>query len=438
MKLRKTPKVIIIGGGFGGINLAKGLANAPVEIILIDKNNYHTFQPLLYQVAIGAIEGDSVGFPIRRIFTNQANFRFLMAEVEEIIPNKKLVNTSMGPINYDHLVIATGSDSNFFGNKSAKKWAMPMKSITEALNIRNLILQNLEAVSFTDNVQEKMALMTFVVVGGGPTGVELAGALAELRTLILMKDYHDLKSSEMTVYLIEGKSELLAAMSNRASAQACEYLKKAKVKTINGVHVESYDGFTLKVDNGKVIETRNVFWTAGVNGKVPQGLPASAINEAGRVMTDEYHRVNGYDEIYAIGDAAAMITDRTPEGHPGIAPAAIQQGQHLARNLQNMLNGSPTTPFRYRDKGSLATIGRNKAVADFGKIFLRGFFAWVLWGAVHIMSIAGFTSKGSIFLNWVINYINRNSDNRLIIGGIVSFRKKKIVREQVGTPTGYR
>lgn len=409
------PKIVIIGGGFGGIELARSLKKAPVDVVLLDKHNYHTFQPLLYQVAIGAIEADSVGFPIRRIFTKQNNFKFLLTEVERVCPEEKKLVTAMGDVMYDYLVIATGSNTNFFGNKTIEQFVMPMKNIPEALNLRSVILQNLEAVTFTKDVDEKMALMTFVVVGGGPTGVELAGALAELRKLILMKDYHDLKSEEMKVYLIEGKPVLLAAMSEKASVKAKEYLEEKSVTIFNGVHVKSYDGMTLEVDDGMIIKTRNVFWAAGVKGQVPKGLSADVINKSGRIQTDKISRVNGWPNIFAIGDAAAVTTTELPNGHPGVAPVAIQQGKHLAKNLVNIVNGYEPTPFKYKDKGSLATIGRNQAVADIAKLHLNGFVAWLLWGLVHIMSLAGFTNKGIIFFNWVINYFNSNSDNRLII-----------------------
>jgi NADH dehydrogenase len=338
-----------------------------------------------------------------------------LTKVEKIIPEKNKVFTTMGEINYNYLIIATGSNTNFFGNRSIEEYAMPMKNIPEALNLRSLILQNLEAVLFAKDTAEKMALMTFAVVGGGPTGVELAGALAEMRKVILMKDYQDLKSREMKVYLIEGKPVLLANMSGNASAKAKKYLEDKQVTVFNGVHVESYDGYTLKVDDGMVITTKNVFWAAGVKGEIPDGVPAGIINKSGRIKTDAVNRVYGLKNIFAIGDVAAITTPETPHGHPGVAPAAIQQGRHLAKNLMQLINNKEPIPFHYREKGSLATIGRNQAVADLGNIHLHGFIAWILWGLVHIMSIAGFTNKGIIFFNWVINYLRRNSDNRLII-----------------------
>ena len=409
------PRVVIIGGGFGGLALAQKLKKAPVEILLLDKNNYHTFQPLLYQVAIGSIEADSIGFPIRRIFTKQNNFSFNLAEVQKINPESNTVTTDIGTIHYDYLVIATGSNTNFFGNKEIEHFAMPMKNIPEALNLRSLILQNLETALVTTDMREKFALMTFVVVGGGPTGVELSGALAEMRHLILGKDYHGLSKYDMRVYLVEGKDRLLAAMSPQASEKAKKFLTDGDVTIFNSAHVQSYDGFYLTIDNGKTIKTRNVLWAAGVKGEVPDGIPPDIITRGTRIQTDEINRVKGYQNIFAIGDVAAIITAETPFGHPGVAPAAIQQGQWLGKNLVHLIKGEATEPFRYVDKGTLATIGRNQAVADLGKLRFQGFFAWLLWGFVHLLSLAGFANKGIIFFSWFINYFNKNSDNRLII-----------------------
>ena len=414
-KKSTKPRIVIIGGGFGGLELAKNLKNAPVDVLLLDKHNYHTFQPLLYQVAAGGIAADSIGFPIRRIFTKQNNFRFALAEVEQINPENNTLTTNIGTIYYDYLVIATGSNTNFFGNKEIEHFAMPMKNIPEALNLRSLILQNLEMSLVSKDPEEKAALMTFVVVGGGPTGVELSGALAEMRQLILMKDYHGLRKHNMKVYLVEGKADLLAAFSPDASTKAKKFLVDMEVTIFNNVHVQSYNGIELKIDDGTTILTRNVLWAAGVKGEVPGGMPETTITRGNRLQTDEISRVNGYTNIFAIGDVAAMITPETPNGHPGVAPAAIQQGNCLAKNLVRIIKGEATAPFKYKDKGSLATIGRNKAVADLGWLHLQGFFAWILWGAVHIMSLAGFTNKGTIFFSWAISYFTKNSDNRLII-----------------------
>jgi NADH dehydrogenase len=409
------PRVVIIGGGFAGLQLAKKLKNAPVEIIMLDKHNYHTFQPLLYQVAMGAIPADSIAFPIRRIFTYQDNFSFNLAYVESVNAGENTVVTNIGDIHYDYLVIATGSNTNFFGNKELESCTMPMKNVPEALNLRGLTLQHLEKAIVTKDKEEKDALMTFVVVGGGPTGVELSGALGEMRHLILEKDYHGLSKNDMKVYLVEGKDRLLAAMSGGASTKAKEFLQANDVTIYNSVHVESYDGLTLKIDDGTILKTRNVFWAAGVMGEVPDGMEKAIIVRGSRIQTDDINRVKGYENIFAIGDVSAIISEEYPNGHPGVAPAAIQQGAWLAKNLIHLINNEPTQPFKYHDKGTLATIGRNKAVADLGKIHFQGFFAWFLWGFVHIISLAGFSNKTSVILTWIINYFTKNSDNRLIV-----------------------
>ncbi|HEY0246237.1 MAG TPA: FAD-dependent oxidoreductase, partial [Mucilaginibacter sp.] len=305
---RTKPRVVIIGGGFAGIQLAKKLKKAPVDILMLDKHNYHTFQPLLYQVAMGAIAADSIAFPIRRIFTYQDNFSFHLAYVKQINPESNTVTTNIGDIHYDYLVVATGSNTNFFGNKEIEHFSMPMKNVPEALNLRGLVLQHLEKATVATNIEERAALMTFVVVGGGPTGVELSGALGEMRKLVLMKDYHGLSKQDMKVFLIEGKDRLLAAMSDEASKKAKQYLSANDVMIYNSVHVQSYDGLELKIDDGMMIKTRNVFWAAGVMGEVPQGIPAATIARGSRIQTDEINRVKGYENIFAIGDVSAIIS----------------------------------------------------------------------------------------------------------------------------------
>jgi NADH dehydrogenase len=409
------PRIVIIGGGFGGIQLAKKLKNKPVEILLLDKHNYHTFQPLLYQVATGVLEGDSIGFPIRRIFTHQKNFTFHMAMVQKIDFDNNTVIADAGEFEYDYLVIATGANTNFFGNKELEHFTMPMKNIAEAQNLRSLMLQNLEKALVTKDKAERDALLTFVVVGGGPTGVELSGALSELREYILCKDYPGLCNADMKVYLVEGKPVLLGAMSPQASVKAKQFLSEMDVTIFNSVHVESYDGNMLKIDDGTTIKTRNVFWAAGVRGEVPAGIPPGIIAKGSRIQTDEINRVQGCKNVFAIGDVSAVISDANPAGFPGVAQVALQQGKQLAKNLINIINGEPTTPFVYTDLGTMATIGRNKAVADLRRLHFQGFFAWLLWMFVHLMSLAGFSNKAIVFFNWAIGYFTRNSDNRLIV-----------------------
>lgn len=418
MELKKTagrPRVVIIGGGFAGINLAKKLKDKPVEVLLLDKHNYHTFQPLLYQVAMGYIEADSIAFPLRRIFGKQKNFTFNLADVKKINPEKNTITADIGEIAYDYLVIATGADTNFFGNKQIEHFAMPMKNVGEALNIRSFMLQNLEKAVIQTDPEERDALLTFVVVGGGPTGVELSGALAEIRNHVLTDDYPSLSKEDMKVYLVEGKPVVLGAMSSHASDSAYDALKKMGVTIYNSVHVTEYDGSEAKISDGKVIRTRNVFWAAGVTGLYPWGLEKGTIARGNRIQTDEINRVVGYENIFAIGDVSAMITAQYPNGLPGMAQPAIQTGQHLAKNIMHLINNEPTEPFKYFDKGSLATIGQNKAVADIWKLHFHGFVAWIIWMFVHLMSLVGFTNKLSVMANWMLKYLTHNTDDRLIV-----------------------
>jgi NADH dehydrogenase len=422
-KIAGLPRVVIIGAGFGGISLAKNLKDQPVELLMLDKNNYHTFQPLLYQVATGAIEADSIVFPIRRIFAGQKNFTFKLANVITINPENNSVMTDIGEIDYDYLVIATGANTNFFGNKDIEQYAMPMKNLNEALDIRSFMLQNLERAAITTDNTEKEALLTFAVVGGGPTGVELSGALAEMRNQVLAKDYPLLDIEQMKVHLVEGKPELIAAMSSNASAAARNTLEDMGVLIHNNVHVKSYDGYELVIGDGMIIKTRNVFWAAGVTGEMPAGLPETSIGKGNRIQTDAINRVTGFRNIFAIGDVAATVTTEMPNGVPGMAQGAIQTGRHLAINIIHLINGENTVPFKYFDKGSMATIGQNKAVADIGKLHLKGFPAWLMWMFVHLMSLVGFSNKLSVFASWTIKYFTKNSDNRLIVR---SYTRRKL------------
>ncbi len=409
------PRIVIIGGGFGGIELAKRLKDKPVEVLMVDKNNYHTFQPLLYQIAMGDIEADSIAFPLRKIFVGQKNFSFRMANVQQINPEKNTLTTDIGEIAYDYVVIATGSTTNYFGNADLEKNTMPMKSIPEALNLRSLILQNIEKAIIAESQEEREALLNFVVVGGGPTGVELSGALAEMRNYVLTYDYPELRKEDMKVYLVEGKERLLASMSEQATKKAKDFLTELDVEVHNSVHVKSYTGDELIIDNGKTIQTRNVLWAAGVKGEVLKGIPQEIIVRGNRIQTDEFNRVKGYINVFAIGDVAAVITPETPEGHPGVAPAAVQQGKHLAKNLLLLANGHEMEPFKYFDKGSLATIGKNLAVADLGRLRFQGFFAWLIWGFVHLMSLVSARNRLVVLINWAGSYFSNSSGSRLII-----------------------
>lgn len=409
------PKVVIVGGGFGGIELAKRLKNKEVEVLMLDRHNYHTFQPLLYQVATGGLEADSIAFPLRKIFKNQRNFTFRVTEVERIDTERKLVHCTIGEINYDYLIIATGSDTNYFGQKEIEHFSMPMKTIPEALNLRSMILQNLEEALIEPDPARKNSLLTFVVVGGGPTGVELSGALAELKKHVLPKDYPELSADEIKVYLIEGSPELLGSMSAQASSKAKKFLQKLGVEVFTNLRVESYDGKRIKLSGGQAINTTNVLWSAGVKGATPDGLAPDAITRGNRILVDEFNCVKGQDHIFAIGDVAASITDKQPNGLPGVAPVAIQQGTQLAKNIIHLINNEKPEAFRYFDKGSMATVGRNLAVVDIGKIRFQGIFAWFVWMFVHLMSLVGFRNKVVTFVNWVWSYFSYDRGTRLII-----------------------
>ena len=411
----KFPLVVIVGAGFGGLEAAKHLANQPVEVLMLDKHNYHVFQPLLYQVATGSLEAESIAFSIRKNFGSQKNFRFRIAEVMGVNTGTNTLDTTIGDIKYDYLVIATGSTTNFFGNKDIEHFAMPMKSIPEALNLRYMILQNLEEAVLQKTQEEREPYLTFVLVGAGPTGVELAGALAELRNHVLDKDYPELSKTQMKVYLVDFLPTVLGQMSDQASKAAKDFLTRMGVEVLLNVKVESYDGNIIKFEDGKTIRTKNVIWSAGVMGVIPKGISTENIVRGNRIKTDDISRVDGLSNVFAIGDVAAVITDETPKGHPGVAQVAIQQGKQVAKNIVHIVKGEPTAPFKYNDKGSLATIGRSKAVADLGKIKFQGFFAWLVWMFVHLISLLGFRNKVIVFINWLGSYINNNGGTRLII-----------------------
>ncbi len=403
----KVPRIVIIGCGFGGLQLAKSLAKVAVQVVLIDKNNYFTFQPLLYQVATAGLEADSIAYPIRKIFEGQKNFHFRMGEVQEIVAEKNVLLTNIGEVKYDHLVIATGSTTNFFGNASFEKYAMPMKSVTETLNLRSLILQNFEKALLTKDVQEQIALMTFVVVGGGPTGVELAGALSELKRHVLPNDYPELDFRKMRVILIENGGDVLQMMSESNKKKAKSYLELLGVEMWLNTGVKDYDGKNIETNTGKNLVASTLIWA--------NGLSQDSISPRGRILVDEYCKVKNQQNIYAIGDVACMITEDFPNGHPQIAPAAIQQAQLVASNFEKTFKQWTLDRFRYFDKGTMATVGRNKAVAQVGKLNIGGFAGWFVWMALHLMLLVGYRNRLIVFVNWVWSYFSYDRNIRLII-----------------------
>lgn len=408
------PRIVIVGGGFGGLNLAKGLRKTKAQVVLLDKNNFHTFQPLLYQVATAGLEPDSIAGPLRKSFEGNPNYFFRMVKVIGVNPTLNQVETTVGNLSYDYLVLANGSVTNYFNKKDFRPKVLPLKRVVHALDVRSHILQNFEQAVMTKDQNEFEKLMNIVVVGGGPTGVEVSGALAELKRFILPKDYPDLDFTQMKIHLIEGSDRLLNGMSDFAGKEALSYIKKMGIDVQLNTFVEDYDGDTVQLNNG-TIKTATVVWSAGVRGNVVAGLDATSV-ERSRILVDEFNKVKGSENIFAIGDVAMMQLTDYPNGHPMMAPVAIQQGRHLAKNLTKDIQGKEMEPFDYFDKGSMATIGKNKAVVDMPNgMHFKGFFAWLIWMFVHIMYLIGFRNKLITLNNWLWSYFTYDKGTRLII-----------------------
>lgn len=410
-------RVVIVGAGFAGLEVAQRLSKrSDLQIVLLDKNNYHQFQPLFYQVAMAGIEPSSISFPLRKIFQSCKNVHIRMTEVYKVVPERKVIDTHLGEIAYDSLIIATGADTNYYGMKEIEQRAIPMKSVGEALALRNRILQNFEDALTSEEHEERVALMNVVVVGGGPTGVELAGTLAEMKRFILPKDYPDLNFESMQIYLLEGMDQVLAAMSDEASNKACEYLKNLGVTVHTGQMVTDFDGKQVVTKQGLRIATTNLVWAAGVKASVLNGFAPEAIGPGGRLKVNAFSQVDGYEDIYALGDVSIMSGDTEhPKGHPQLAQPAIQQAKNLARNMKRNKEGRSPEPFRYRDLGTMATVGRNLAVVDLPFWKFQGFFAWLTWMFVHLISIVGVRNRVVVFINWLWNYITYDQSLRLII-----------------------
>jgi NADH:ubiquinone reductase (H+-translocating) len=409
-------RVVIIGAGFGGLATAQKLAgNQNFQVVLIDKNNYHQFQPLFYQVATAGLEPSAISFPLRYAFHNAHNVHVRVTEVKKILPENKQIETSLGNIDYDFLVLGIGADTNFFGMKNIQERALPMKSVGEALGLRNRLLENFEKALVSDDADERTGLMNIVVVGGGPTGVEVSGTLAEMRKHVLPNDYPELNFGLMQIYLVESGAELLGPMSIESQVKSKEYLERLGVKVMLSTRVTDFDGTNVFLGDGSTIRTNNLVWAAGVKANSLEGINPEVIVRGGRMKVNRFNQIEGYEDVFAIGDVAFMTEEKYPKGHPQIAQPAIQQAKLLSKNLLKIIKNEPLKAFTYTDLGSMATVGRNLAVVDLPFWKFQGFFAWLTWMFVHLMAIVGVKNKLLIFVNWLWNYVTYDQSLRLII-----------------------
>ena len=417
--LPKTDKkrVVIVGGGFGGLKLANKLRNSDFQVVLVDRNNYHQFPPLIYQIASAGIEPSSISFPFRKIFQKRSNFFFRMAEVRSVFPEQNILQTSIGKVRYDYLVLAAGTTTNFFGNKNVEEHAIPMKNVSEAMGLRNALLENFERALTCASETERQELLNVVIVGGGATGVEVAGALSEMKNHVLPKDYPDMPSSLMNIYLIEAGTRLLPAMSEQTSQHVLNYLRKMGVNVLLNKMVTDYDHHRVILKDGSQIATRTFIWVSGVAAEKITNLDGEHLGRGARIIVDEHNRVKGFDNIFSIGDQCIMPEGdpHYPGGHPQLAQVAIQQGKLLARNLKALEKGKSLKSFRYRNLGAMATVGRNRAVAEFSTMKMAGFWAWIMWLVVHLRSILGIRNKSIVLFNWVWNYFSYAQSLRFIV-----------------------
>lgn len=409
-------RVVIVGGGFGGLKLANRLRNSGFQVVLIDKNNYHQFPPLIYQIASAGIESSAIAFPFRKMFKRRKDFYYRMAEARAVFPEQKILQTSIGKVKYDYLVFAAGTTTNFFGNKHIEEEAIPMKTLAEAMGLRNALLGNLERSVTCATEQERQELLNIVIVGGGATGIEIAGAIAEMKRYVLPKDYPELRGDGLHIYLVEASDRLLSGMSHESSQKARKFLEKMGVNVMLNKKVTDYNDHKVMLEDGTSIPTRSFIWVSGVRANAIENIPAASIGRGGRIKVDEFNRVTGLDDVFCIGDQCIMSGDPAyPNGHPQLAQVAIQQGQLLADNLKHLLRGERMQPFAYRNLGSMATVGRNKAVAELSSFKTQGWFAWVLWLVVHLRSILGVRNKIAVLFNWVWDYISYGHSIRLIV-----------------------
>lgn len=407
------PRVVILGGGFAGLKLARKLNTKFVQTVLIDENNYHTFQPLMYQVATAGLEPDSIAYPLRKTLKHKQRTHIRMAKVLNVDIKGQVINTSIGDLKYDYLVIATGAKTNYFGNANIEKYAMPMKSLTESLDLRSLILQNFEKALTESKEEEKDSHMNFMIVGGGPTGVELAGAFAELKKHILPKDYPDLDIRRMQIHVVEAGDRLLGPMSDKASKNALKYLRRIGVNVWTNTLVKDYDGYVVTTSKEN-FQSKTLIWAAGVTGNIPNGVPNEFV-EKGRIVVNDMCSLAGHNNVFVTGDVAFMRTKAFPNGLPMLGSVAQQQGVYVAKSIINKVRGKITKPFNYIDKGTMATIGRNMAVVDLRGYHFSGLLAWLTWLLVHLMLLIDYRSKIIVFVNWVWSYINFDRGTRLIV-----------------------
>lgn len=412
----EAKRIVVVGGGFGGLRLCTDLVKNPnYQVVLIDRNNFHQFPPLIYQIATSGLQVSSIAFPFRKMFAGRKNFFFRMCELRAVFPNERFIQTSIGKLEYDMLIIATGTTTNYFGNTKIQNESMPMKTINESLGLRNALLNTFERATTCSDDQERAELLNIVIVGGGPTGVEVAGALAEMRDHVLPRDYPDLDTSLVKIHLIQGGQRLLPAMSEKASRTSLKYLTDMDVDVQLRAYVTDYSDHEVRLKDGRSFKSQTIIWVCGVTGRRIQGIDQECYGPGNRLIVDEYSKVQGLDGVYAIGDCALMRTETYPNGHPQMAQASIQQGANVAANIIREGKGEELKKFAYRDLGSMATIGRNKAVADIAGMNLTGFIAWFLWMVVHLMSILGVKNKISAITEWAWSYFTYDKSNRTII-----------------------
>ncbi len=407
-------QLVILGAGFAGLQLARRIKSEDYDVVLIDQYNFHQFQPLFYQVATARLEPSSISFPLRKVFQRKRHVRVRITRVQSVDTQKQVVHTADGDIAYDYLVVATGCTSNFFGNANIERYAFPMKSTTEAITLRNRILLNFED-ALSANADELAGIMNIVIVGGGPTGVELAGALAEMKKKILPRDYPDMDFSKLGIYLLEGQGTTLAAMSEASQKASLKYLQELGVQVWTNTIVADYNGKTVLMKDGRAIQSNTLIWAAGVAGSMPEGIPKEVIVRGNRIKVDNFNRVEGYDNVFALGDIAYMENEAWPKGHPQLANVANNQAKNMAGNMHRLAQGGELKPFIYKNPGTMATIGKRKAVVDLPSFSFSGFLAWVFWMFLHLMLILNAKNKLIVFINWAISYVTNDTTLRLIL-----------------------